>query len=226
MCEPPVPHRAAALTTTTEGQKIMNGPATTGCRGAAASMSAIADRLAGHGLKVTLPHRPGSHTLTITSPGHLRCTLALDDDGPGCEATIAPARGTTPAQVAPLAAHLLGTTYPDPARHAHLHRGTTLAGAVARDLTARGLHARMDVIEDHDSYHAFADVIITNPAEPGHGRIHLGDDGWLSWECDTGELPGGPGGLAATLATALTHTPPPTAGARLRGLLRGLPFRR
>jgi hypothetical protein len=201
-----------------DGMATMTAGRAAGDRSGASSMSAVAARLAGHRLKVTPPQRPEGHTLTITGAGQLRCTLALDDDGTGCEASIAPGRDTTPALIAPLVARLLGAGYPDPARHAGLHRGTTLAGAVARDLAARGLHARMDVIEDHDSYHAFADVIITNPAKRERGRVHLGDDGWVSWECCADELPGGPGGLADTLAAALTQISPPVLSwtARLR----------
>jgi hypothetical protein len=205
-----------------EGGATMTAGRSTG----GAPMSAVAARLASHRLKVTLPRRPDGRTLTITARRHLRCTLTLDDDGPGCEATIAPSDQATPAQIAPLAAHLLGTSYPDPTRHAHLHRGVTLAGAVARDLAAWGLHVRMDVIEDHDSYRAFADVIITNPTGPQRGRLHLSDDGWITWECDRDVLPGGTDGFTDTIAAALTHICAPTATSRLRRYVRLLAPRR
>jgi hypothetical protein len=196
------------------------------CHTAATSMNAVAERLTSLGLKVVFPHRPESRRLTVTSTSNLRCDVIIDDDNGAAECAIAPATATTAAQVAPVVAGMLGTGYPDPGHYAALHRGMPLAGGVAREMTARGLRADMDVIEDHESYQVFADVIITNPARPERGRVHIGDDGWICWECDRDDIPGGNDAFAGIIASFLTATPPGAARGRLRDRLRRLPARR
>jgi hypothetical protein len=204
----------------------MPANAAAGYRTVTTSMSVVAEKLTKHGLKVAFPQRPESRRLKVTSAGNQRCEVVIDDDDAACECTIAPARTSTAAQISPVVAHMLGIGYPDPGRYTALHRGVPLAGGVACEMKARGLRADMDVIEDHASYQVFADVIVTNPGRPERGKVHIGDDGWVSWECDRDEIPGGADGLADTIARFLTAMPPATARDRLRYLLRRLPIRR
>jgi hypothetical protein len=205
---------------------IMPGQSATGCRTVGTSMNAFAERLASHGLKVTFPDRPESHRLKISATNGVRCEVIVDDDGAACECSVTPARNTTPARIAPLVAQMLGAGYTDPERYAVLHRGVPLAGAVACEMTTRGLCAKMDVIEDHKSFQVFADVIISNPASPERGKVHIGDDGWIYWECYGGEIPGGTGAIADTIAGFLTHPHPITARDYLRRCLRRMSLRR
>jgi hypothetical protein len=205
----------------------MTASTITGPHSADASMPAVAERLSRHGLDVRFPQRAESCTLNVISAGNIRCDVIVDDEaGAAGECNIAPTKGITPARISPLVACMLGIEYTDPGRYAALRRGVPLAGAVARDMVARGLHAAMDVIEDHESYQVFADVIISNPARPGRGKVHIGDDGWVYWECDRDEFPGGTDGFADTIARFLTGIPPATVRERPLGRLRRLSVRR
>jgi hypothetical protein len=212
-------------TPTEEGKAIMTTTTSDDHRTAGALMRTVAERLRRNGLKVTFPHRAEGRTLNVTGTRRVNCHVIVEDDSTACECSIRPASSITPTQISPIVAGMLGIEYTHEDRYTALHRGVPLAGAVAREMTARGLHVTMDVIEDHESYQAFADVIITSPAEPERGTVHLGDDGWVCWECHRDEIPGGTDGFADTIARFLTSTPPATVSDCLRDRLRRLSIR-
>jgi hypothetical protein len=96
-----------------------------------------------------------------------------------------------------------------PARRPNL----TLKGAVGRALAERGLQVTLEVLDrDNDFYEAYAEIQVTNPADPGRGTARVTDDGELSWQCTACGPDDGitPAEIAATLARALArgqHTP-------------------
>jgi hypothetical protein len=115
---------------------------------------------------------------------------------------------------------MLGTDYTSPQQYARLREGVTQAGAVGRDMKARGMTVTLSVIEDDESYNVFADVVITNPVQRERGKVRVDSDDRVYWECYSDEIAGGPGELAGTVADALAHGAPRTARDRLAVAIR------
>jgi hypothetical protein len=168
---------------------------------------ALAENLTRRGLHVHLPREDDSEQFKVASAGGARCGISVDDeDTDVSEYLNIGAHCGEPGQWAAVVARILGADYADPAQYAHLHRGVTRAGAVGRDMKARGLNVTLQTYEDHDEFRVLADVVITNPAKPQRGEVSISDDGWLCWECYAAELPGGVADLADTIAATLTPT--------------------
>jgi hypothetical protein len=184
-------------------------------------MRAVAERLAECGLTVHGTEWEDSRLLKVTSTRGARCLVNVEDGySATCEYIAVRSESVKPAQTARVVARMLGADYTDPEKYAVLHQGVTPAGAVGRDMKARGFTVDMDVIEDREIYRAFADVVITSPGKPERGKVHIGDDSWVYWECYSDELPGGVADLAGTIADILT--PPLTPRNRLWDCLHRL----
>jgi hypothetical protein len=191
---------------------------------------AMAERLTGRGLRVRTTACDDSRLLKVTRPRKAACdVIVANDQYFTCEYTAKRNRRSNPADLARIVARMLCTDYTSPQQYAHLHRGATLAGAVARDLKARGMTVTLSVAEDDETYTVFADIIITSPARPERGKVILDDSGWIYWECYGDDIPGGPADLADTVADILTHDGRITAGDRLAVLcsacLRAITYR-
>jgi hypothetical protein len=173
------------------------------------SLRVIAEGLTQRGLTVRTTGCDDTKLLKVTGPGNAACEVLLAEDCYfACEYTPGRHHTTSPASTARAVARMLGTDYTSPRQYAHLHEGVTPAGAVGRDMKARGLTVTLSVIEDDDTYTVFADVIITNPAHRERGKVRVEDNDSVYWECYGDEIPGGPAELAATVASILTPTPP------------------
>src|SRR5215469_15949836 len=103
-------------------------------------MRAIAAGLTQRGLTVRTTGCEDSQLLKVTGTGKRACdVLVAEDSYFSCEYIAPRSRRTGPADVAPIVARMLGTGYTNPQQHAHLHQGTTPAGAVGREMKARGM---------------------------------------------------------------------------------------
>jgi hypothetical protein len=174
-------------------------------REAGAPMRVMAEMLAERGFDVYGPEREESWLLTIVNAIQARCEIGVEDSGrvfwryfPWAGAD------TEPAEISGMVLRMLGAYTGDSAeQYAHLHRGATLKGAVAREIQARGLDADMEVYEDELFYDVDAEVILTNPAKPERGRVRVTDDGAILWECEHGEIPERAAAIADVTAEVL-----------------------
>ncbi len=169
------------------------------------SVRVIAEGLTKRGLTVRTTTCDDSGLLKVTGTGNAACDVTVAEDCYfACEYIPGRNRRTSPAGTARIVARMLGTDYTSPQQYAHLREGVTQAGAVGRDMKARGMTVTLNVIEDDESYTVFADVVITNPALRERGKVRVDSNDWVYWECYSDEIAGGPAELADTVADALT----------------------
>jgi hypothetical protein len=159
-------------------------------------ITAMAGLLTGHGLTVHSTGREDSR-LKVTGARSASCEVTVDEDGYlTCEISALrrnPASsGISTAGMASIVALMLAVPAASPQQYSHLHRAVTPAGAVGREMEARGMTVTMDVFEDHQAYSVSAVVVITSPAHPGRGTVHLDNNGFIYWETDTSQTTGGP----------------------------------
>jgi hypothetical protein len=177
---------------------------------------AIAERLTERGLTVRARDSYDGRPLTVTSTRKAACDVLYSDDCYfTCEYTSRRRRRTSPVDTARIVARMLGADYTSPGQYAHLHRGVTPAGAVGREMRARGLTVILNVLEDDEIFSVVASLAISNPKLRGRGEVHLEDNYWVYWECYGDEIAGGPAELADTVADVLTHTASNTVRGRL-----------
>jgi hypothetical protein len=173
------------------------------------SMRVIAEGLIKRGLTVSITGCEDSRRLKVTGTGNAACDVIVDEDYYfTCE--YLPGRRdrqASPADTARVVARMLGTDYTCPQQYVHLHQGIPLPGAVGREMKARGMTVTLDVMPDEETYSAFVAIVITNPACPERGTVHL-EKNWVCWECYDGEITGGPAELAGTVADILTPRTP------------------
>jgi hypothetical protein len=148
-----------------------------------------------------------SRRLKVIGTGKAACDVSVADDCYlTCEYIAQRNRKISAADMARIVARMLGADCASPQQYAHLHRGVTPAGAVGREMKARGMAVTMNVVEDEEIYSVFADLVITNPAKPERGKVRIEDHGWVYWECYSDEIAGGHADLADTVADVLTHS--------------------
>ena len=181
---------------------------------------AMTERLTGRGLTVRTTACEDSRLLKVTRARKAACdVIVANDQYFTCEYTAKRnRRRSSPADLARIVARMLGTDYTSPHQYAHLHRGVTLAGAVGRDLKARGMTVTLTVAEDDETYTVYAGIVITSPARPERGKVVLDDSGWIYWECHGDDIPAGPADLADTVADILTPNSHLTSRDRLAAL--------
>lgn len=182
---------------------IVTAPAESPAPGA--PMREVAQRLTSYGLNVVLPEDKDSRRLAVTGSAGMSCDVHIDDEDYGefCEYLSLESYHAQPAQVCMTVARMLGLAYADPTRYTDLHRGVTLAGAVGREMQARGLKVVLDVFEDDEEFRVSAEVVISRRANPEYGEVHISDDGGLYWVSYPSDLPGGVAGLADTIAATM-----------------------
>jgi hypothetical protein len=169
----------------------------------------MAERLTKRGLTVCTKTEEDGQLLKVTGAGTAACDLTIADGHYfACDYAPRASPTTSPAGVARTVARMLATDYTSPQRYAHLHQGVALAGAVGRDMKARGMTVTLSVGKDDETFTVFADIVITNPAHPERGKVLLDDSCWLYWECYGDEVPGGPADLADTVADVLAASRP------------------
>jgi len=182
---------------------------------AASALLTIADELTATGLAAHSPIWDGSAYLKITNARGALCDLTITTSGTVTwDYRSRHGSHTDPDQITGIVLDLLSPgsdRHPAaaPARHADM----TLKGAVGRALAGQGMRVSLNLLDqDNDFYEAYAEIQVTNPADPARGTARVSDDGELSWQCRTHDLVGGitPTEIAATLARALAsahHTP-------------------
>jgi hypothetical protein len=176
------------------------------------AVATVAARLAGHGLAVGFPDLDDLHVLKATARNGASCTVSVEGESADCEYQATPPCRIQPHQAVAIIAALFGTEHAAASGQPGFRRGLSVTGAVGREMKARGLAVSMNVVEDHDSYQAFADIAITSPARPGRGTVYFGADGWIFWDCRISNLPHGTASFADAIAAALSHAPPVTPG--------------
>lgn len=160
----------------------------------------VAEDLSGTGLDVIRSGAGGWSQIAIACRDG-QCALSVSDCG-NARWDYWPAGEADPGLTADLAAILL-TGHPgacpppqrDPGR-----QDLTFKAVVGLDLRARGLDVKLAVYPDKEVLDAYAEIVITSPADTrGDMQVWASDDGHLTWRRDY--QPGGPA-VAAIVATA------------------------
>jgi hypothetical protein len=179
----------------TSRQSVPPGDGATG-----PALHAIADGLTAHGFDVSFnyPAQHRVHQLQLTNVRGAMCGLALTDGG-GIAWEYRPFRGasTSAAEIVAIVLGLLGARHEagsvPQARH---YPGLALKGVVGRNLAAHGMAVSVKAIyQDDVNYEIYAEIAVTNPDQPGRGRVRVGDDGTIQWDCPPLETTAGGGGL-------------------------------
>jgi hypothetical protein len=169
----------------------------------------MADELTAAGFESRSPIWDGSAYMKITNARGALSDLTITADGTVTwEYRSRDGRHINPDQITGIVLDLLSpASAQHPATMPARHPDLTLKGAAGRALTERGLQVTFELIgQDHDFYEAYAEIQVTNPADPARGTARVTDDGDLSWQC-TSRPPEGItlAEIAATLARALTR---------------------
>jgi hypothetical protein len=175
--------------------------------GPGAAMRAVADRLAAHGFDVRGPDWEEGRRLTITNLPGITCEVTVEDNGfVTWEYWRGASKGTDPDRLAGLAMHLLTADRAGLARQGTGTRDVRagLQGIIGRELEANGLAVDLEVYADHVSFEVAAEIVVTNPAHPERGRVRIGDEPGLTWECGYQEDPSDTEAIADTITT-LAH---------------------
>jgi hypothetical protein len=150
-------------------------------------LALVAAGLAARGVPGGYCHQEdGGCLLRVTGLAGRHCTVIADDSGYVlADCWPAGPRCPDPAVLAATVMRVLGdredwqpgppVTDPDLA----------LLGRVGLALRAGGLAVRLDVQADERNLEVCAQVVVTSAGQPGRGQVRIGDDGALSWECDT-----------------------------------------
>jgi hypothetical protein len=91
----------------------------------------------------------------------------------------------------------------------------SLQGLIGRALTESGMRvAWVQPDADQQFFGTFAEIIVTNQAEPGRGTVRVADHGAICWEIQVRDAAGCSGGLsisgvAITIGKALARTQQP-----------------
>jgi hypothetical protein len=172
----------------------------------------IAEMLARQGFDVRGPDSEDSGRLTITNAPKGHCEIDVYDNGwVTCDYYPRTGENADPADISRAVARLLAVSQDKPAGdHVDTHPESTLKGAVACAMKARGMMTELRLSADEVTYNVYADIAITNPGQPGRGIVAITDEGNLWWECHADELTGRAREIAMTLTDMLT---PPISGA-------------
>ena len=173
-----------------------------------AAMRAVAGQLAAHGFGVSGPDRDEGRRLTITNLPGTTCEITVEDNGfVTWEYWRGASKGADPDRLAGLAMHLLTAGRGGLPRQGTGTRNvrTGLQAIIGRELEANGLTVDLEVYADHVSFEVAAEIVVTNPAHPGRGRVRIGDEPGLTWECGYQEDPSDTEAIADTIITTLAH---------------------
>lgn len=152
------------------------------------AMRAVAEKLAAHGFAVQGPEWDEDRCLTVTGLRGTTCDITVDDGG-SVTWEYRPGGSADPDTLADRVVHLLTSRASLPYQRQDLcpEPRAGLKGLVGRRLMARGLAVCLEVYEDHLTYEVSAEISVTHPGYPERGRVHVADDGALTWECDYGD---------------------------------------
>lgn len=170
-------------------------------------LHAVAHELAACGFAVSGLVWGNTCQCEITGTGGAHCEMDLMGTGALVWEYIPRAGALTPGEAVRLVLALLGGTSPASGGvPAARYPGGAFKGAVGRALAACGMAVRLLVFHRDDiNYEIYADVEVTNPAQPARGNVRVSDEGEIRWECAFATPAGGlaPRDIAQTIATAL-----------------------
>jgi len=176
----------------------------------AAALLAIADELTTAGFSARSPAWNGSAYLAITNARGALCDLTITTSGTVTwDYRTHHGSHVEPGQITGIVLNLLapGTSHAEAAPATR--PAASLKGTIGQALAARGLRVTLNLLDqDPDRYETYAEIQITNPADPDRGTVRVTDDGDLHWQCTTRGIT--PANIAATLTRALNeaqHTP-------------------
>jgi hypothetical protein len=171
----------------------------------------ITDQLTAHGFGVQARHWGDVTNLTIVGVQQARSCLTVAGDGDlRWDYQPQPGPHTSPATLAAITLHILGAA---PAGHRPLDDGTYRAfpvkGAAGRLLQDHGLKVSLLTCEDTESFDVVAEIAVTNPHQPGRGRVRINDNADLAWGCPAGQAfdAGDAGAIVALIAPILRRPP-------------------
>lgn len=149
-----------------------------------ALMHRVAHGLAVCGFKVSEPDDGESRRLVIISREDTNCDITVNDYG-NVAWYYSPLGGRTedPAKVTRLVMNAFG-------RPANNHgdwnaiqaSDLPLLSITGRTLKAAGLNVCLEVYGDQTFYEVSAEIVVTNPSDPGRGAVHVDDQGGIVWE--------------------------------------------
>lgn len=176
---------------------------------------AIADTLTGSDFDVRSPAWADAVTLKVTNARSAFCELTIGSDGKVTwDYSTYDGRHTSAAHLISIVLDLLSPAWDDTTSIVRLPivPDLTLKGVVGRALVEGGMRVALSQPHtDQQFFDAYAEITVTNPAEPGRGAVSVADHGAISWECQVHEVAGRSGGLsvnqiAATIIQALSRT--------------------
>jgi hypothetical protein len=175
---------------------------------AASVLLAIADELTAVDFEARSPVWEGSAYMKISNARGALCELTIADGGTVTwDYRSRDGRHIHPDQITGIVLDLLNPGHDQHPVAIPAHQpDVTLKGAVGRALAGHGLQVTLKLLDrDDDFYEAYAEIEVTNPADPARGTARVTDDGDLSWQCTACGPDGGitPAEIAATLTRAL-----------------------
>lgn len=142
---------------------------------------AIADELTGYSLDVR--DREGSHVLKVTNVPGLLCEVLITADGSvEWECRPCDSSQANPVGTAGMVRRILGGDAGAKTAEAPAGR-FSFKSVVGRLLADCEMAVSVDVHVDQVVFEAYSEIEVTNPAEPGRGRVYVGDDGSVLWQC-------------------------------------------
>src|SRR6266566_3787403 len=154
-------------------------------RGPGAAMHMVAEKLTAHGFDVRGPEWEEGRRLRVTNLPGTTCEVTVEDGFVTWEYWRWASKGADPDRLAGQVMRLLtgdaATLLPSGAAARSVRVG--MQGIVGRELKAKGLDVDLDIYADHGAFEVIAEIVVTNPAHPERGRVRVGDEAGLLWEC-------------------------------------------
>ena len=165
-------------------------------------MREVADELTGQGLSVEYPvHDDGSRYLTIIGLPERYCAVQVNDDGYVLlEYWPAASETADLAVLVAQAVRVLGGPEDWRPDERTCPLGQALLRATGQALRSAGLAVALDVRADEQTFEIYAQLAVTRPGRPDLGKVSIGEDGALTWEC---EYPDGTQDGAASIGNIL-----------------------
>ena len=154
---------------------------------------AIADILTGSGFDVRSPAWEDAVNLKVTNARSALCELTISSDGHVTwDYTTFDGGRTSAEHIVSIVLDLLSPAWDDAiSLRLSALPDLTLKGLAGRALVERGMDVSLSLPgRDEQFFEAYAEIAITNPAEPGRGTVRVADHGAICWTCQVCEAAG------------------------------------